>query len=195
MKQRGPRTSGAPTRDAILGAAREQFAAHGYEAATMRSIAAAAGVDVALPSYYFGSKSGLFVASLRLPVNPADVLDGLLGQGTNDLGPRILRQLLRVWDDPATAAPLISVLRSFPSQGDMLREFIESQMAPRLARVIEGPDAELRAAAAMTQVLGLLFARYVLRVEPVASAGHDEIVALLGPTLQRYLTGETATAG
>jgi AcrR family transcriptional regulator len=187
MKQRGPRADGGQAREQILEAARRQFGAHGYDGATMRAIAADAGVDVALVSYYYGSKSGVFIASLRLPVNPTDVIDGLLAGPREDLGERLVRRLLSVWDDPRTGAPLISVLRSVSSQGEMLSDFVERQVLGRLAAAIDAPDAQLRAGAAAAQVLGLLFARYVLRVEPLASAGHDELAARIGPTLQRYL--------
>jgi AcrR family transcriptional regulator len=187
MKQRGPRADGGQAREQILEAARRQFGARGYDGATMRAIAADAGVDVALVSYYYGSKSGVFVAALRLPVNPTDVIDGLLAGPREDLGERLVRRLLGVWDDPAAGAPLIGILRSISSQGELLRDFIERQILVRLARAIDAPDAELRAAAAATQVLGLVTARYALAIEPLASAGHDELAALYGPTLQRYL--------
>lgn len=186
-RPRGPRSDGGRAREQILAAARRQFSRHGYDGATMRAIAADAEVDVALVSYYFGSKGDLFVATLQLPVNPADVIEGLLTGPRDDLGARILRRLLTVWDDPATGAPLVSILRSAPSQGEMLRDFIERQILVQLASAIDAEDAELRAAAATTQILGLVFERYVLGVEPIASAGHDELVALVGPTLQRYL--------
>jgi len=188
-KRRGPRRDGVQAKEAILAAAREQFAEQGFEGATMRAIAAAAGVDVALVSYYFGSKSGLFVESLRLPVNPAVAIDTLLAEGTEDLGRRLLTRILQVWDEPATGAPLVSMLRSVSSQPDLMRGFLETELISRLERAIGGPDAELRAAAVVTQALGLIFARYVLRVEPVASAAPEELVALIGPTLQRYLDG------
>jgi AcrR family transcriptional regulator len=189
-RPRGPRQDGVRAREAILAAARDQFAAHGYGGATMRAIAAAAGVDVALVSYYFGSKSGLFVQSLRLPVNPAEAIEAVLAEGTDDLGRRLVRRLLTVWDDPVTGGPLISIVRSASSQPDMLREFVERQVAARLSRAIDAPDAELRAAAIAAQALGLIFMRYVLHLEPLASAGHDEIVELVGPTIQRYLDAD-----
>jgi AcrR family transcriptional regulator len=188
-RKRGPRQDGVQARESILDAARAQFAHHGYGGATLRAIATEAGVDVALVSYYFGSKSGLFVESLRLPVNPATVVDGLLAQGTDGFGERLVTTLLAVWDDPATGGPLVNVLRSASSQADLLREFVERQIVARLAGAIETPDAELRAAAIASQVMGLLFLRYVLRVEPIASAVPAEVVALIGPTLQRYVDG------
>jgi AcrR family transcriptional regulator len=188
-KRRGPRQDGGQAREAILDAARRQFAAQGLEGATMRAIARDAGVDPALVSYYFGSKSGLFVESLRLPVNPADAIDALLADGTDDLGARLVTRFLKVWDNPVTGNPLISVLRAASSQPEVLREFVERQIIPRFARAIEEPDSELRATAVATQILGLAFARYVLRVEPLASAPPQAIVSLIAPSLQRYFDG------
>jgi AcrR family transcriptional regulator len=188
-KRRGPRQDGVQAREAILDAARRQFAVQGFSGATMRGIAREAGVDAALVSYYFGSKAELFVESLRLPVNPTDAIDALLAEGTDDLGARLLTRFLEVWDNPVSGEPVISVLRSAASQPELMRDFVERQIVPRLAAAIGGPDAELRATAAATQVLGLAFSRYVLRVEPLASAKPEQIVALIGPTLQRYFDG------
>jgi AcrR family transcriptional regulator len=188
-KRRGPRQDGVQAREAILEAARRQFAVQGFSGATMRGIAREAGVDAALVSYYFGSKAELFVESLRLPVNPTDAIDALLAEGTDDLGARLLTRFLEVWDNPVSGEPVISVLRSAASQPELMRDFVERQIVPRLATAIGGPDAELRATAAATQVLGLAFSRYVLRVEPLASAKPEQIVELIGPTLQRYFDG------
>jgi AcrR family transcriptional regulator len=189
MKRRGPRANGGEAREAILQAAREQFATHGYEATTLRAIAGAAGVDAALPSYHFGSKNALFVATLQLPVTPGDIIDGLLADGLDCAGERLVRRLLDVWDDPVRGAPLIAVLRSAATHGEAMREFIEREIVARFAAAIEGPDAAVRAGAIVSQVLGLVTARYVLHIEPLASASHDELAAMVGPTLQRYLTG------
>jgi AcrR family transcriptional regulator len=189
MKRRGPRANGGEAREAILQAAREQFATNGYDATTLRGIARAAGVDAALPSYHFGSKNALFVATLQLPVTPGEVIDGVLAGGMDDIGERIVRTLLSVWDDPERGSPLIAVLRSAPSHGEAVREFIEREVVARFAAAIDAPDATLRAGAVVSQVLGFVTARYVLRIEPFASASHDELVALLGPTLQRYVAG------
>jgi AcrR family transcriptional regulator len=187
MKPRGPRAKSGEAREAILDAAREQFAAHGYDATTMRGIARAAGVDAALPSYYFASKNELLVATLRLPIHPGTIVEGLLSQGLDGLGERMVRTLLTVWDDPDRGAPLLAVLRSAPSLGDAVPQFIEREIVARLSAAIGTPDAPLRAAAVVSQVYGLLSARYLLRIEPLASASHDEVVALVAPTIQRYV--------
>jgi AcrR family transcriptional regulator len=188
-RRRGPRRDGIQTREAILDAAREQFAAHGFEGATMRAIARAADVDPALVSYYFGTKSGLFVESLRLPVSPTDAIDALLADGVHDFGARLVTRFLEVWDSPVSGEPVIRVLRSATSQPELMREFIQRQIVPRFAGAIEGPQAELRATAVASQMLGLALARYVLRIEPIASAPPEQVVALVGPTVQRYLDG------
>jgi AcrR family transcriptional regulator len=188
-KKRGPRQDGVHARDAILDAARAQFAEQGYDGATMRAIAREAGVDPALVSYYFGSKSGLFVESLRLPVNPAEVIDAVLAEGRHDLGERVVTRFLQVWDNPASGEPIISVLRSAVSRPELLRDFVERQIVPRLASALEGPDAKLRASAFASQMLGLAMLRYVLRVEPIATTEPERVVALLAPNVQRYADG------
>jgi AcrR family transcriptional regulator len=188
-RKRGPRQDGVKAREAILAAAREQFAAHGFGGATMRAIARAADVDPALVSYYFGSKSGLFVESLRLPVNPTDAIDSLLTDGTDDLGVRLVTRFLEVWDNPVSGEPLISVLRSASSQPELMRDYVQRRIVPLLAGAIGGPQAELRATAVASQMVGLAVARYVLRIEPLASAPEEQVVALIGPTVQRYIDG------
>jgi AcrR family transcriptional regulator len=187
--KRGRRTGSPETREAILRAARELFAERGYDATTLRAVAERAGVDVALSSYYFGAKSDLFAAALELPVSPASALAQVLAQSDrrDDLAERILRMLLSVWDG-AGGGPLAALLRSAASQEQLLRGFVEQEIVPLLRSAIEGPDAELRAAGAASQIVGLVMLRYVLRVEPLASAAPDAIVAVVSPSLQRYIT-------
>jgi AcrR family transcriptional regulator len=187
-KRRGPRQD-VQAREAILGAARGQFAEQGYEGATVRAIAREAGVDPALVSYYFGSKGGLFIESLRLPVNPAQAIDAVVAEGTADLGERLVTRFLQVWDNPVSGEPIISVLRSAASRPELLGEFVEGQIVPRLAAALKGRDAQLRASAVGSQMLGLAMMRYVLRVEPLASAEPERVVALIAPTVQRYVDG------
>jgi AcrR family transcriptional regulator len=189
--KRGRRPGNAQTRDAILEAARRSFARHGYDGTTMRGVARAAGVDAALPSYWFGSKDELFAAAIELPVSPAQALAGHLAASPDrhDLAEWILRRLLTIWDT-AGGGPLAALLRSSSSQEGLLRAFIERELLPLLRRAVvarDEADAELRATAIVSQLLGLILLRYVLAIEPLASAGHDEVVALVGPSLQRYV--------
>lgn len=185
--KRGPKEQRGQARDSILAAAKRLFAAKGYDATSMRAIAAEAELDPALIHYYFSSKSELFLATIEIPVRPPDVIRGLLSGDRATLGETTIRTLLAVWDNPASGGPLISVLRSAPSHGELLRDFLETQIRPLLAEAISGPDADLRATAFITQIFGLVFLRYVLVVQPLASAEHEEVVALLGPTLQQYM--------
>jgi AcrR family transcriptional regulator len=190
--RRGRRAGSPETRAAILQAARELFAVQGYDRTTLRAVAERAGVDGALPSYYFGGKPGLFAAALELPIRPSEAIGAVLAQSDrrDDLAERLLRMLLGVWDG-AAGGPLAALLRSATSQSELLDGFIEDEVLPLLRQAIDAPapDAELRASGAAAQVVGLVMARYVLRVEPLASAPADDVVAIVAPALQRYFTG------
>jgi AcrR family transcriptional regulator len=193
---RGRRTGNPDTRGAILAAAHARFLASGYDATTMRAVARDAGVDAALVHYFFGTKKDLFAAALALPVSPAGALEEIVtAGGTEDLGERILRRLLPIWDAAGSDSPLVGLVGSAFGRDEaatLVHEYIRREILGRLAAALDAPDAERRAALTGTQLIGLIVARYVLRVEPLASASHDEIVAAVAPTLQRYLTGTVA---
>jgi AcrR family transcriptional regulator len=194
-RRRGPRRDGADTRGAVLEAARARFAAHGYDGTKLRDVAADAGVDVALVSYHFGSKDQLFAAAMALDVNPAQLVEALTREGVDGLGERLLRQLLTLLDDDR-GTPFVGLVRSAATNEQaaaLLREFVEREMLVRLAGAIESPEPELRAALTGSQLVGVIMARYVVRVGPVARADRETLVAAIGPTLQRYLTGDVAT--
>lgn len=192
MVRTGRRPGESGTREAILDAARRTFADRGYEAATIRDIATRAGVDPALVYHFYGSKERLFTAAMELPFRPSEIIPALLADGPDGLGERILRMFLSVWDQPG-ASPFVALLRSAASNegaAAMLREFISREVIGRVARSLGVPHAELRASLVGSQISGLAMIRYVLRVEPLASADHDTVVASVAPTLQRYLTGD-----
>lgn len=187
---RGRRAGPSDTKDAIRAAARERFLQDGYAAVTLRSIAAAAGVDVALVSYWFGSKRGLFAAAMELTVNPADALDEALAGNDAGIAQRVLTTLLAVWDDPASGAPLraaASAASSDPIVGRLVAEVVERELIDRVAARLTGPTARDRAAAFCTGTAGLVFLRYILRAEPLASMPADRLVTLLAPALQTAL--------
>src|SRR5919206_3634104 len=95
-----PRTGRRPgpntTRAAILDAARAAFAARGYDAVSVRAIAREAGVDPALVHRFYGSKERLFVAAMDLPVAPSDIVRGLLAEGVEDVGERLVRRFVEL---------------------------------------------------------------------------------------------------
>jgi len=193
MNNRRPR--GRPrgetgSKDAILAVARRRFLADGYDRVTLRSIAAEAGVDAALVSYHFGSKRGLFGAALQLPANPPQIVAALLEGPMNTLPERLPRAVLAAWDDPARAVALRGFAQAVlfdPEFGRLFREMAEREMVARIAERLGGADASRRASVAASQVAGMIFARYVLRLEPLASMPADELVARMAPALRAAL--------
>jgi len=183
----------------VLAAARECFAERGFEGTTIRAIASAAGVDPALVHHYFGSKEDLFVAAVEAPVDPADLLPEVLAGGPEALGENVLRLFLRVWDGPMQPAGLALVRSATGSdhRARLLREFLVARVMRRVVGTLDVSPAEREARGALvaSQLAGLIMTRYVLRLEPLASASADSLVAAFGPTLQRYLTGEVALPG
>jgi AcrR family transcriptional regulator len=188
-RPRGRRPGSSGTREAILAAARGRFAEVGYERTRVRDVAADAGVDAALVHYFFKSKDGLFAATLELPFLPAEVIAPVLAEGVDGLGERMARRMLTVWDEnrPALLA-LVRSASSHPGAALALREFVLSEIVGRLSAALGGD--QLRATLVASQVVGLIGARYVAQVEPLASLDREELVALVAPTLQRYIDGD-----
>lgn len=191
-RPRGRRPGASGTRETILAAARARFAAHGYDRTRIRDVAADAGVDAALVHYFFKTKDGLFVAAMQLPVRPAEVIGPLVAQGVDGLGERMVRRLLGVWDEPANRAALLALVQGAGGHAGAaaaLREFITREIVGRVAGAVTADRAPLRATLVASQVMGLIAARYVARVEPLASLPAEQVVPLVAPTLQRYLDG------
>jgi AcrR family transcriptional regulator len=193
MARTGRRPGNQDTREAILVAAKQAFAERGYDKASIRQIATGAGVDPALVHHYFGTKDQLFVATMEIPVNPAEIVPKIVAAGADGVGERLVRTFLTVWDSPAgvSAAALLRSALSHEWSARMLREFITSQI---LGKIIQSLDldpkqAQLRTTLAASQMVGLAMTRYLLKVEPLASTPRETLVAAIGPTIQRYLTG------
>ena len=196
-RERGRPPGRTNTRQAVLDAARRVFAEHGYQQASLRAIAAEAGVDAGMVRHFFGDKAGLFRAALELPFDPGAALPLLLAPGVDGLGERVVRFFLSVWEEPAARGPFLAIVRSVSGHEEaatMFREFITEQVLLRLAAALDRPNARLRAALVGSQLIGMVMVRYVVRVEPLASASVDEVVAAVAPTVQRYLTGDLGDA-
>jgi AcrR family transcriptional regulator len=191
VPRRGRRPGAPDTRAAILSSARELFAAQGYAGTSVRAIAAAAGVDASLVHHYFGTKDDLFVAALQLPVDPRERLADVIAHGPEGAAERLLRVFLSVWDDPDLQLPLLGLARNLldPSGQRLLSEgFLPAILHPvGVAMGVERPEVRMPLVA--SQVIGLILMRYVLAVEPIASMPTEDVVAIYGPTLQRYFTG------
>lgn len=193
MARTGRRPGKSRTREAILEAARAAFAQSGYDHATIRDIAAAAGVDPALVHHYFGEKEALFVAALELPFGPETILATMTDGDPERIGERIASMLLLLWDSSETRSPLMALVRSAVSNESaarMVREFMAAAVFTRVASKLGMPDARLRANLVVTQIIGLAIGRYIVRVEPLASAPRETVIAAIAPTIQRYLTGD-----
>jgi AcrR family transcriptional regulator len=189
----GRRPGDSRTRDAILAAAREEFALLGFDRATIRRIAATADVDPALVLHYFSSKEKLFAAALQIPVEPGAVLKRVMRHDTADMGAAIVRTFLEAWEPPESRSPLVAMVRSAMTNETamaLVREYLERRVFGPITQTLGAPDAELRATLIGSQFIGLAMMRYIARIEPLASASVDQIVAAIGPTMQRYLTGD-----
>ena len=198
--RRSGRRPGDPalTRERILAAAREAFAESGYDATSMRRIAAAAGVDPALLHHHFGTKEQLFLAALRAPADPAQLVPGVVAGGPEGAGERLVTAFLQVWDSPAGtgAAALLRTAASNPLVARLVRELLLVRLLRPLLTGLGVPAAErdARACLVASQLMGLAMTRYVVPLEPLASAPAEAVVAAVGPSLQRYLAGDLGAA-
>ncbi len=195
---RGGRRPGGGTRAAILAAARQSFGDGGYDHATIRDIAARAGVDPALVHHYFGTKEHLFAAALELPVSPAALLPVILAEDREHVGEQVVRAFLRAWEQPANRPIFMAMLRSVVGDeqaADLVRGLLVKLIFAPLATILDVPDAQLRANLVGSQFVGLALMRYVGRLEPLASADIETVVTVVGPTVQRYLTGDLGSRG
>ena len=186
------------SRDVVLAAAKQRFATEGYEKTTLRAIARDAHVDPSMVLYLFGSKADLFRESLRLIIDP-NVLVAALTEGDGDVGTRMARTYLQIWESPDTAASMVAMLQSATSNADAheaFRGFMQSYVLTAVSGALGGGDqARLRAMLAASQLVGTAMLRYVMEVPPLATLSRDEVVKLIGPTVRRYLTADAEELG
>lgn len=179
--------TGAESKQRILDAARALFREHGYGGTTVRAVAGEAGVDPGMVFYFFGSKQGLFAAAIEMSAQVPPALDEVFAGGLDGLGERIVRTLVENLD--ASGRTPLAMLAKADDQADaLLREYIDREITGRLAKLLDTPDAAFRAGMVNVQLLGLTVARYVVRIEPIASVSVDELVSRFGPLVQRCLT-------
>jgi AcrR family transcriptional regulator len=186
------------TRELILDTARQHFADLGYDRTTLRGIATAAGVDVALVSHYFKGKQRLFAEAAALPYDPSVVLPRLLEGPRGDIGQRLAEQVLDLLESPETRRQMIALIRAAASEEEaaqQIRERINRELLVPLAAGLGSPDAPLRAALIGSQVVGLVMTRHIVGTEPLPSASREQLAAAIAPTLQRYLTGPLVNRG
>jgi AcrR family transcriptional regulator len=181
------------TRERILTTARELFAQNGIDRTSIRAVAAGAGVDAALVHHYFGTKEQLFGAAIHIPIDPMTVLAPMREIPVDELGFKFPSVLLALWDSELGAG-LIATVRSLIGGADVVlaRSFIEEVVTAEVAARVDNPPGTgtIRAQFFVSQLMGVVMARYIVKVEPLASLPPEQIVQIIGPNLQRYLTGD-----
>lgn len=191
-RPRGPRGGDADTRGEIVDAARVVFARDGMERGSFRAVAREAGVDPALVHHYFESKAALFLEALR-PLSRADLARTPLASAPVDqLGAALVTALLGVWDAPErtrTLTVLLAAAANDPAVAAELRGVLGGEVLGPVLRAAGVDRIEERTAACATPLVGLAVVRYVLRVPPIADAPPEDLARLIGPQVQRYLTG------
>ncbi len=188
-----PRADGdlPDARDRLLEAARARFASDGFDRASLRAIAADAGVDASLVRHYFGDKNGLLVATMQLPVDPTELLRTVIAAGPDGLGPRLVGAFLGAWDvHHEVFSGLIRTTIATSDAAPPALEVLRNVVLGSLIEVLDGPDSELRANLVVSQILGMALLRYVLRIPPLADAPAEQLVQLYGPVLQALITPE-----
>ncbi len=178
--------------------ARRQFGEAGYAPTTLRSVAAGAGVDPRLVLHYFGSKRGLFLEAVELPVDPSLVISRVFRGEQGTIGERVAELVLAVLDDPTSRQALMGILRSAvsdPEAAGLVRELLSERLLLPIAREVGADQPELRASLVAAQITGLAVARHVVGIEPIASASHETLVAALAPALTHYLQGAWTVPG
>jgi AcrR family transcriptional regulator len=181
------RRTSAETKALILGAARERFARDGYDRTTIRAVAEDASIDPSMVMRYFGSKDGLFAAAVDLDLRLPDLSE----VPRAEVGPVLAGHLVDRWE--CGDEILVILLRTAvtnPAAAERMRAIFADQLVPVVAQLAgDTPEVPLRAGLAATQVLGLALCRYVLELPSVAAMDREQVVAWVGPTLQRYLAG------
>ncbi|MFE2300707.1 TetR family transcriptional regulator [Streptomyces sp. NPDC059445] len=184
--------AGPATRDRILEAAREEFSERGYEKTSIRGIAKSAGVDPALVHHYFGTKEQVFEAAIEIAVAPAlDAPEKIVDGPLDGVGERLTRFVLGIWENPTSRTPLLAIVRSAVNNDTaaaVFRRLVAAQLLRRVAAGLDVPDAELRAELAAAQLVGVAMLRYVIKVEPLASADLERVVGRVAPVVQGHLT-------
>lgn len=192
MARTGRRPGPSSTRASILAAAVECFAANGYDATSMRHVAAVAGVDPALVRRFFGGKEQLFAEMATALIVPERAVAAVAEGAAEAAGERLLRYFLSLLGDVTHPGPLLGLIRSAVTSehaAGLLRRLLAEQVLDEIAASLRSETAELGAALAASQLVGLAIARYAVRLDPLAAADPDDLVRWIAPVIQSYLTG------
>lgn len=192
MPRTGRRPGPSSTRTAIAAAAARRFTAIGYDATSLRQVAADAGVDPALVRRFFGSKEQLFTAVASALIDPERALAAVAGGPVEAAGERLLRYFLSLLGDVSQPGPLLGLVRSAVTSehaARLLRQFLAQGLLRDIAFSLRSDPAGLGAALAASQLVGLAVARYAVQLPPLTTASTEDLVRTVAPVLQYYLTG------
>lgn len=192
MAARGRRPGDGDTRSEIVDAARVLFATKGFDGTSVRAVARAAGVDPALVHHYFEGKAGLFAEVVGAPVDIEERILAAVGGPPESAGERVVRTFLSVWDSPQGRArfrAMFGAVASHDEAARLVQDFVSRTILARISAVhgVEGQAADLAVAAVGAQMVGVGLLRYVVELPAMVEADPEDIVALLGPHLQRLL--------
>lgn len=190
LRRRGRPRGVSDSRDRIIASAVDEFGEKGYDGATIRSIAARAGVDSALVHYYFGTKADLFADAVGIPLRPDIDVPAILAGPRDQVGERLIRYILEAFEQPEVRRRGVMLLRTAIGSRlttPLLAGFLSRELLSRISRRLDVADADLRASLVASQIAGMLIARYVLKLPVLAAAPVDDLVSRVGPTVQRYL--------
>ncbi|MHA0287254.1 TetR/AcrR family transcriptional regulator [Mycobacterium sp. C3-094] len=197
-KRPGRPPGASDSRDRILAAARDLFARNGFDNTSIRSIAAAAGVDGALVHHYFGTKTQLFAAAIHIPIDPMSVIGPLREVPVDRIGHVLPSLLLPLWDSEMGKG-FIATLRSLLAGSDvaMVRSFLQDVITAEVGARVDDPPGtgRVRVQFVASQLVGVVMARYILELEPFKSLPVDQVAETIAPNLQRYLTGDLPGLG
>lgn len=177
-------------RDALLDAARAAFHAKGYVRTSMKGVAAAAGVAPEVVNRYWQSKDQMFASAMRLPFDPSRAVPELLAPGLEGMGERLAKAVFDTLQDEQARDDIMGLFQAGASANKAsrsLQDFLERSVIDRMVSGIGVPDARLRVNLIFSYLLGVSAMRYVARLEPLSSMSEDELVKLVGPTVQDWL--------
>ena len=197
--RRGRREGTTESREHILATAQRLFAEHGFDGTSLRQIAREASVDPAMVHHFFNGKDELFALSVALPADPVQVLEGVDQYEPQHRAEAIVRAVLRLWESPAQHSLVAFIRGTIGSKAKtlLLREVVTRTIISRIMAGVPGAPEEvaLRGNLVATQMVGIMLVRYVVKLEPLASAAPEDVVRLVAPNVQHYLTGPLDLSG
>jgi AcrR family transcriptional regulator len=161
----------------ILDAATQVFFGAGYERATIRAVASAAGVDAGLVMHYFGSKQELF--RRVIDAAPVPEISGAPGQAAEQLLASLADRLA---NEPVASLTLMRSMLTNPEAASAASAAIARYQA-QIARAIPGDNADLRAAIISAITLGIMVSRHLIKSDELAGADPEQVIKLLRPCL------------